>query len=176
MTTIKKIMIMDRLKLPLELIDIVRDYAFVNIETKRVEQKKRKDEVLKNITEDYIHSYLVNPKHVTGVPYNNNSYHFKHELQGRPFVGALNMHTSDGICRKRIATCLFCGNFYKCNIMRTRTVLIDKIKCKCSDGYYEKKHRNREYLDYIMVCEKRKCDSGYYYHKRAWYAPLFFEN
>jgi hypothetical protein len=177
MTTIKKVMILDRIKLPLELVDIVRDYAFVHIETKRLEQKKRKDEVvLKNITGDYFNSYLVIPKHVTGVTYNNNRYHFKHELGGLPFIGALTMHTSDGIVRKRIATCLFCGNYTKCNIMRTRTVVIDKIKCKCSDGYYEKKHPNREYLGYIMVCEKRKCDSGYYYHKRSWYTRLFYED
>jgi len=89
MTTIKKVMILDRLKLPYEIIDVIREYVFVYIETKRVEQKKRKDEVLKIISGDYFNSYLVNPKHVTGDTYNNNSYHFKHELQGKPFVGGI---------------------------------------------------------------------------------------
>jgi len=174
MTTIKKIMILDRLKLPLELIDIVRDYAFVHIETKRLEQKKRKYEVLKNISGDYFNSYLVNPKHVT---YDYNNYHFKHELQGRPFVGSLKINGPDGFWIKSISTCLFCGNYCRYNLRRSGTMFNNKIKCKCSDGYYEKrqKHDVWGYLDSQIICEKHKCDSGYNYHKRAWYTPLFFE-
>jgi hypothetical protein len=58
------------------------------------------------------------------------------------------------------------------------SVVIDKIKCKCSDGYYEKRQKNGVwgYFDSQIIWEKYKCDSGYKYHKRAWYRPLFFEN
>uniref|UniRef100_A0A6C0B7A5 Uncharacterized protein n=1 Tax=viral metagenome TaxID=1070528 RepID=A0A6C0B7A5_9ZZZZ len=171
MSTIKKVVVMNRLKLPYEVIDVIREYIFVHIALKKSEQKEKMDKVLSKISGDYFMSHLVNPKYTRGNDFGD--FHLKHELRGNSFIGALSIQYPDENWRKRIATCLICGEFNKCNIMLTDTVIIDRIKCKCSAGYSETTEKNDDcfYYDYKLY-KRHKYDSGYNYHKRAWYTPM----
>ena len=172
MATIKKLLIVRCFKLPDFVIDIINEYAFVDISVKIQEQRMRKNEVETLLCRwDTIRSYL-----------------FSHQLH--VFVYKFK---SDNLKDKSIAFCRQCGNFSDPKDYQTLALIqwekrhhLRRYENDYCPRVFKNPFRNEEHIPKIMLCicqrknicyrenkgkvivpvwEDYKCDGGYNYCK-----------
>ena len=167
MTTIKKVLIINRFSLPDVIVDIVKEYAFVDISVKiqeqRLQKKKVEDFLSKGTT---IESYF-------GYPCGQRGY--IEIMLVMPYKGFHRFTNANGKKKTR-RLCRLCGNFeYPKGYEYTDSV--------CYPGLYYNKHNPSPFGNKVLcicrqekfyyrnndascpVIEHYKCNSGYNYRK-----------
>ena len=112
---VKKQLVMSGLNLPMEMIDIIKDYCFHNIEEVSKQNKKRANRLIGNAELTRINYDDANPKWRLEIPKGN--------MYGDKFI------LDAGFCRD-------CGN-YKYNRVRYHLTVScsPSIYCNCYNGY-----------------------------------------
>ena len=112
---VKKQLVMSGLNLPMEMIDIIKDYCFHNIEEVAKQNKKRANRLIGNAELTRINYDDTNPKWRLEIPKGN--------MYGDKFI------LDAGFCR-------YCGN-YKYNKVRyhLKVSCSPSIYCNCYNGY-----------------------------------------